>query len=265
MLTPGVREHHTTGGTRMTTQPYRHSLGDTFFDGSLYQPITLRATLAIIGVAITTAADAITTVMLWTKYDLMRDYATGTVTLSHLADQSDRGTPWNIPLVLISLAGPIAGLVWLWRARTNAEWLGGPHSQRLLRGWTVGGWICPIVNFWYPYRIVADIWRASATRRPARTTWLLSWWLLYVAATFTGFYAITDGQIATAALNLVIQRSATTEHAISLLHETAQYSTVSTGLHAVAGALFVLVILRITNWQTTPRDPDQPSIDVVTN
>jgi hypothetical protein len=52
-------------------------------------------------------------------------------------------------------------LIWLSAARTNtATYQAGGIGSYL--NWTVSGWFCPLANLWIPYRIMADIVRASA-------------------------------------------------------------------------------------------------------
>ena len=50
-------------------------------------------------------------------------------------------------------------VVWFYRARINAEQHG--YRQRRARGWAFWGWIIPIVNIWFPFQIMGDIWRAG--------------------------------------------------------------------------------------------------------
>ena len=50
-------------------------------------------------------------------------------------------------------------VVWFYRARVNAEGHGWP--QRWSPGWAIAGWLVPVVNFWFPFQIMADIWRAT--------------------------------------------------------------------------------------------------------
>jgi hypothetical protein len=51
-------------------------------------------------------------------------------------------------------------LAWLYRARRNAATY-GPGCVRAYRTWTVAGWLLPVANLWIPYRILADLLRAS--------------------------------------------------------------------------------------------------------
>lgn len=97
---------------------------------------------------------------------------------------------WADVAVFLVAAG--AFLVWLWRTRRNAETLCQARHRRS-RGWVVGSWICPIVNLWFPFMIVDDIYRASRPETPRDLDDLRSvpgsrllgwWWALWLAAWF---------------------------------------------------------------------------------
>jgi len=53
----------------------------------------------------------------------------------------------------------IVFVVWFYRARINADGHGWP--QRRSPSTAVLGWFVPVVNFYFPYQIMADIWRAG--------------------------------------------------------------------------------------------------------
>ncbi len=61
------------------------------------------------------------------------------------------------------LVAMVMFVVWFYRARVNAEGHGWP--QRWSPGWAIAGWLVPVVNFWFPFQIMADI----CARWPART------------------------------------------------------------------------------------------------
>jgi len=69
----------------------------------------------------------------------------------------------------ITIAGlSILFAVWFYRARINAERHG--YRQRHARGWAFWGWIVPIVNLWFPFQIMGDIWRAGLPAEQRRET-----------------------------------------------------------------------------------------------
>ncbi|WP_181871432.1 DUF4328 domain-containing protein [Sphaerisporangium album] len=84
------------------------------------------------------------------------------------------------------LACAVVFVVWLFRARANAEAL-SPLMHRHGRPWFVFGWILPIANFFIPKRFVDDIWLASRPGTPA-TDWrgqrhpglVRLWWAFYL-------------------------------------------------------------------------------------
>jgi hypothetical protein len=91
-------------------------------------------------------------------------------------------------------------LIWLSAARTNTATY-QPGAIGAYRNWTVSGWFCPVLNLWIPYRIMADILRASAQptgqtpavlaapeRRPGIT--LLRCWCLLWHATWASLCSV---------------------------------------------------------------------------
>ncbi len=90
---------------------------------------------------------------------------------------------------LFLLGAGVSVIVWLWRARRNAEALcAAPH--RLQIGWVIGGWFCPVVNMWFPHTILTDVVHASDPRTPADAADLrgrpanalvTAWWLTLLA------------------------------------------------------------------------------------
>lgn len=128
------------------------------------------------------------------------------------------------------VAAAVAFIVWLWRVRANAELLVGPHGQRLTREWVIGAWICPVVNLWFPYRVVVDVWRASSPDRTYRDDGLVLWWwaAFVVSWLFTRFITLV-GVVDTAPL------------------------IASCALDLASGVLALLVVRRISDWQALDR------------
>jgi hypothetical protein len=78
------------------------------------------------------------------------------------------------------LAGAVAVVLWLRRARANAEAL-SPAPHRLGAGWAVAGWVVPVASYFVPFVVVSDVVRASAPGGRAPTV-LRVWWASWVAA-----------------------------------------------------------------------------------
>lgn len=123
----------------------------------------------------------------------------------------------------------IVFVVWFRRARINAE--GHGYRQRRARGWAFWGWIVPVVNLWFPFQIMGDIWRAGlppADRR--KTAWLPAlWWTCWL------FSGLSFGARARSAGSDLVP------------HLSADTQAVSLGLLAVCGAMLIAIIRAVTD------------------
>ncbi len=79
------------------------------------------------------------------------------------------------------LLAMIMFVVWFYRARVNADGHGWP--QRQSPGAAIWSWFVPVVNFFFPFQIMADIWRAGlpARERAKPATLPGIWWTCLVA------------------------------------------------------------------------------------
>lgn len=95
------------------------------------------------------------------------------------------------PILIITflLMAPIVivFLIWFYRARQNAGRL--DWRQRWSPGWAIGSWFVPICFLWFPYQIMADIWRAGlpADKRRQFAYLPAAWWACWCLAWFTGY------------------------------------------------------------------------------
>ncbi|MEV7217978.1 DUF4328 domain-containing protein [Kitasatospora cineracea] len=109
---------------------------------------------------------------------------TGLVVDAPSVPYPDTGDLVEMPL---SAALDVVFVMWLYRVRVNAEVI-CPHGRQRGRGWVIGGWFIPFVNFYLPWRITTDIWKASGPTdehgvpRPASTTLVNAWWSTWVAS-----------------------------------------------------------------------------------
>lgn len=202
--------------------------------------VTGAATAVTILVSLTLVHEVLVTVANWRGYFLVRDYLAGKATAADLlAADSDaltkQGSFWVGALVWV--AAGIAWLVWLWRARINSELMGGAAAHRRARGWVVGCWTVPVANLWIPYQVVSDVWRASAPRRSVSVTLVSAWWALLTVA------------------NVVVKpiqwRAASQLDSEHQMLTNANLSTLLTALDVAAGLLLVLIVSRVTTWQTS--------------
>lgn len=211
-------------------------------------PLSQAATAATALLAVSCAVNVYGTWADWNRYLVADDVVTGApgVGIADLvgADNTSAGAFW---LMLIALALTAAVfLTWLWRARTNAELI-NTAEHRLPRGWTIGGWFCPIVNLWFPRLILDDIWRTSRPGVPAdqrrvhgleQSPLVRAWW-----------YALLANWV----LMLFLRLQTRGEVTASTLQTIAAFSTVSLLLVLAAAALLIRVIRQVTEWQSVPR------------
>ena len=140
-------------------------------------------------------AQAVLAASYWYTYKVVKDYVEGPVKDPDRLDRADQ--VWILAVggfLLALLAAGVVFIVWLWRARGNAElFCYGRHRRG--RGWVIGGWFCPVVNFWFPKQIVDDVIAASDPRTPPlfpdlrripRHGLVLAWWLIWVATMVRG-------------------------------------------------------------------------------
>jgi Domain of unknown function (DUF4328) len=132
----------------------------------------------------------------------------------------------TVPVVLLFL-------IWFYRARLNADQSG--WRQRWSPGWAVGAWFTPVCLLWFPYQIMADIWRAGlpAAERPQRAVVPGAWWACWCAAWLTSVLRVHHTQ----SLGLGMTKTSTSLD-ISL------YSTVPSLVFAAAAAVLLAVIVR---------------------
>ncbi len=121
-------------------------------------------------------------------------------------------------------------VVWFYRARINAERHGYP--QRRARGWAFWGWIVPIVNLWFPFQIMGDIWRAGLPAElRGETAWLPAlWWTCWLLSGLGIFGARTMSV-----------------NSGSVPHIAADTNAASLCFLAVAGALLIAIIRAVSD------------------
>jgi Domain of unknown function (DUF4328) len=194
------------------------------------------ASVLIVLVAI---LDVVAVFKVWRAESLISDFVNtgGATSTGDMLDAANSVDSFRLIASLALLVAGIVFLVWVSRARNNAERFGGPDSQRRSRGWAVWGFICPVVDLWFPYQTMSDIYRASATRKPVSATLVTAWWVAFLLSTLID-------QIGTRIVDNQVD--------VSSLHTDALLSTVSVVLTVVAAALIVLIIRQVNTWQSDP-------------
>ncbi|MDX3384503.1 DUF4328 domain-containing protein [Streptomyces niveiscabiei] len=132
------------------------------------------------------------------------------------------------------MAAIVVYLCWFWRVRVNAE-VFEPGGHAKTRGWTVGGWFVPVLNLWFPRRVMVDVWRASAPLGRTVPHGLVdAWWAAWVLSIYSSW-----------AMGVKYRRAETAAE----LREFAGVTMVTDAVGVVAGVLAILVVLRVTRMQ----------------
>ncbi|MGW4803610.1 DUF4328 domain-containing protein [Kitasatospora sp. NPDC004272] len=161
--------------------------------------------------------------------------------VSLLVDLLGADTTTNAGL-LLSLATAVPFLMWLYRARVNAEVI-YPHGHQHARGWAVGGWFVPLVQFWFPWRITNDVWRASGppgehgVPQPTPAGLVHAWWSTLVLGRLLSFFG-SQSLGSEAALNY-----------LDSYREALTYLIASELLTTAAAVFAILVVHRLTAMQ----------------
>ncbi|MBW4718518.1 DUF4328 domain-containing protein [Saccharothrix obliqua] len=136
------------------------------------------------------------------------------------------------------IASAVVFLVWLWRVRANAESVNHTYGQRAV----LWGWL-PVVQLWVPRRVVLDVWRASAPVPDLSRAAVNWWWGLWLA---------------TLVLNRVVSRMVDRAGSVDDYRNVAVAVLVVAMLDAAEGVLLVVVVQRITGWQSAADFPPAP-------
>lgn len=136
----------------------------------------------------------ITVVAVWSdimQLRLFRNVQQGvTVSDSEIELNDARQACIGVAQSLFGLSAWIAFLIWTYRMNVSLQWLRAEILE-FTPGWTIGWYFVPIANLWKPYRIMAEIWRASRYPSPnwqdeSATPLLALWWGLWLGTVALG-------------------------------------------------------------------------------
>jgi hypothetical protein len=123
----------------------------------------------------------------------------------------DAGAPWLQLVGYATTAVLVFFVIWTYRSAVNAQAL-RRIGARQSPGWTIAGWLVPILNWVLPYQAVSDLWRSSAPDAAPGSEWrasgpsarVASWWFAYLVGTvaygvsiafvFTGDFTASDAR-----------------------------------------------------------------------
>lgn len=80
-------------------------------------------------------------------------------------------------------------VMWMHKARQNADQITSKHQARWTGMWVFVGWIIPVANLFIPYAVMQDIWRGSDHARPMvglqrrpQSGLVKAWWFVYIGS-----------------------------------------------------------------------------------
>ncbi|PWG11535.1 hypothetical protein DF268_21165 [Streptomyces sp. V2] len=207
--------------------------GDFMSVAWLRSPVGLgRATAVLLGIVVVGQLFGVLTDVV--LYSLYGDLAAG-IDVGERSEFADRlsyiATPVQTGPLLPTV---VVYLCWFWRVRVNGEvFEPGGHAKR--RGWTIGAWFVPVVNLWFPRRVMVDVWNASAPLGQRVSHGLVNaWWTLWV-------------------LWLVVSRVVSVQdrkaETFAEYRQVMGVTMVMDAVGAAAGVLALLVVLRVTRMQ----------------
>lgn len=195
---------------------------------------------SIVLIAVAVALTVAGAVAAWQAWSAVDGYTQGTgPTQDDAVAAAHRLLAFAGYQLLATVAAGVAFLIWVARVRGNAVLIAGEQSQRRSHGWAIGGWVCPIVNLWFPYQIMADIYRASARRAGSQ---IVGWW----------WAALMSNVILS---DIVVRVISSGPVSTDMVRSDAVVLSVCAVLIVVAGVLISMIVLRINRWQELPTDP----------
>lgn len=142
----------------------------------------------------------------------------------------------------IYVASALFFLIWIYRAYSNLKPLGA-KNLKYSKWWAIGCFFIPVVNFFRPYQVVNELWKASNPRienydsisSPSRAPLLIKfWWAFWLVYNL---------------IALMATRISSEAETVDDLIEMSWVNLVSDLLSATAALLATLVISRIDRRQ----------------
>ncbi len=230
-------------GLPLDEEPQPRS-GASSVSAHAYRSPRTRAIWTSVLLVATVIVDAANLQMTAEVLDLKQRYEAGALTLlSQLAEAETNLNDMTSFLLLVFVATAIAFLLWVYRASRNLRSLGAA-GQRFSPGWAVRWWFVPVMFFFRPYQVMAEIWKGSAARASGEATFdwktesvsaLLPWWWgLWIAQYAFGF--------------LVFFASGTGEQAVRTI-SGMQLALLGDTTEICAAVLAIVLVLQTTKRQ----------------
>ena len=172
----------------------------------------------------------------------------GAVSMAQATQSDETVRNWVVASGVAYLAAAILFAIWFFRIRKNAgRW--EPQTQRRSQGWSFWGWVCPIVNFWFPFQIASDALESSRTiSNPVRSGRLLLgfWWATWLSQFVFG---------------AVTRSMGSGDQTASKVVAIAKVEIVGDVVYLISGVLAIFVVRTLTELQQLKmNDPNAAAV-----
>lgn len=122
-------------------------------------------------------------------------------TISHEEAKSNDGRQNLVGLIQVGfrMVAWIAFLAWFYGASRNLRALGNESLVEYGPGWAIGGFFVPLLNFFRPYQVMAEVWECSDPRPIELQTpnkgLVRAWWAFFLLSTYIGSLTSTTQKI----------------------------------------------------------------------
>jgi hypothetical protein len=130
-------------------------------DAPDYRPLNARARYTLASLAVLGLVLGLSILSTILEIDLLNRMENETVSQREIASNLDRMRVLESASVISLFAAIAAFCFWIYRASRNLRSL-GVEKQRFSPAWAVGWWFVPIMFWFRPYQVAAEIWKSSA-------------------------------------------------------------------------------------------------------
>ena len=163
----------------------------------------------------------------------------------------------SVTTLLALLCAGVSLLIWVWRARGNAELIDPGRRFQFSVGFTPWSFLVPVANLWWSRRVLGEIWAASRPNGPgglvdgrADGQLVRAWWLCQLGSVGLNLLATIVTSAATPEPDPAAGGAALLAQLLLELRNNALTSTIQLGTSVTTSVLLGAIVLRISRWQS---------------
>jgi len=153
---------------------------------------------------------------------------------------------------LLALVGAgVSLLIWVWRARGNAELIAPGRRFHFSVDFTPWSFLVPVAGLWWSRRVLGEIWAASAPKEGRGDGQLVrAWWLCQLTSVVLNLLVTIVTNATTADPDPAAGRAALLAQLVLDLRNSAWTSTIQFGTSVATAMLAGTIVLRVSRWQS---------------